>query len=97
MREKLFQLLSELKLAGMAGILDEELDRSTAQQLACEDVLYRLLCAESSHQLRRAFNRRARVPDSQPGTGQRLLQVDGDALQSQVDHHYNELVMRCSA
>lgn len=58
MREKLFQFLSELKLTGMASILDEELDRSTAQQLACEDVLYRLLCAESSHRQERSLEYR---------------------------------------
>jgi len=43
MREKLNQMLTKLRLGGMAEVLDEELDRAERKGTAVCEVLYRLL------------------------------------------------------
>lgn len=47
-REQLHALLADLKLKGMAGALDAELDRAERQGEAAADVLHRLLTEQAS-------------------------------------------------
>ena len=46
MREKIRQLLIELRLKGMQNVLDPELDAAEKKGTAIQKVLYRLLCEE---------------------------------------------------
>ena len=58
MRLKLKQLLDDLKFRGMADALDTELDRSLAQELSYEDLLYNLLSEEHRTRQERAMTYR---------------------------------------
>lgn len=60
-RLKLKNLVDDLKLRGIAGVLDRELDRAQTEGLAMEDVLYHLLCEESRHRQERAMAYRLRT------------------------------------
>ena len=80
MRKKLNQLLKELRLAGMANVLDRELESADKKGTAVAEVLWRLLNEEFSHRQERSMLYRlnhARIPwdwtlntfpfDRQPG------------------------------
>ncbi|MBR9984610.1 MAG: IS21-like element helper ATPase IstB [Desulfosarcina sp.] len=65
MREKLRQLLIELRLAGMADVLDRELEEADKEGFATTQVLWRLLCEEKAWRQQRSMNYRlsqAKIP-----------------------------------
>lgn len=65
MREKLRQLLIELRLAGMADVLDRELEEADKEGLATTQVLWRLLCEEKVWRQQRSMIHRlsqAKIP-----------------------------------
>ena len=49
MNEKLSQLLSQLRLKGMAGALDGEIKRAEKEAAPVSEVLHRLLIEEQAH------------------------------------------------
>ncbi len=49
MNEKLQELLSSLRLKGMAGVLDEEIQRAEREGAPASEVLHRLLLAEQAY------------------------------------------------
>nr|MBC8359890.1 ATP-binding protein [Candidatus Desulfatibia profunda] len=80
MREKIRQLLIELRLKGMQNVVDRELVAAEKKGAATEKVLYRLLCEELAYQQQRSMHYRinhAKIPwdwtlktfpfDKQPG------------------------------
>ena len=80
MREKIHQLLIELRLKGMHEVLDRELAAAEKKGEATENVLHRLLCEELVHRQERSMHYRvnhAKIPwdwtlktfpfDKQPG------------------------------
>ena len=58
MREKLHQLLNDLRFGGMSKSLDEILDQALAQQRPIEEVLHLLLLNEAGHRQERALDYR---------------------------------------
>lgn len=65
MRSKLHQLLIELRLNGMAGVLDRELKRADKQGSAVSEVLWRLFSEELGHRQERSMHYRlnnAKIP-----------------------------------
>jgi DNA replication protein DnaC len=80
MREKIRQLLIELRLKGMQTVLGSELDAAEKKGTAIQKVLYRLLCEELAYRQQRSMHYRlnhAKIPfdwtlktfpfDKQPG------------------------------
>lgn len=80
MREKIHQLLIELRLNGMQDVLERELNTAEKKGTAVEKVLYRLLCQEQAYRQQRSMLYRinhAKIPwdwtlktfpfDKQPG------------------------------
>jgi DNA replication protein DnaC len=80
MRKKLHQLLIDLRLKGMADVLDRELNRAEKKGSALDEVLYRLLVQELAYRQERSMLYRlnhAKIPwdwtlktfpfDKQPG------------------------------
>lgn len=80
MRKKLHQLLIELRLKGMANVLDRELNRAEKKGSAFDSILYRLLAQELAYRQERSMLYRlnhAKIPwdwtlrtfpfDKQPG------------------------------
>jgi DNA replication protein DnaC len=80
MREKIRQLLIELRLKGMQTVLGPELDAAEKKGTAIQKVLYRLLCEELAYRQQRSMHYRlnhAKIPfdwtlktfpfDKQPG------------------------------
>ena len=80
MREKIRQLLIELRLKGMQNVLDPQLDAAEKKGTAIQKVLYRLLCDELAYRQQRSMDYRlkhAKIPfdwtlktfpfDKQPG------------------------------
>jgi DNA replication protein DnaC len=65
MREKIHQLLVDLRLRGIEEVLDRELDAAQEKGLATEEVLYRLLCQELAYRQERSMQYRinhAKIP-----------------------------------
>lgn len=65
MRSKISGLIDELKLRGMAQVLEEHLDRAVAQGQSTEEVLWQLLCEEKRDRQERSLTarlKRARLP-----------------------------------
>lgn len=80
MREKIRQLFTELRLKGMANVLDQELDRAEKNGSPASEVIYRVLMEEHGYRKERSLHYRlkqARIPwewsiktfpfDKQPG------------------------------
>lgn len=80
MREKIYQLLMELRLRGMANVLDQELSRAEKNGSPVSEVIYRIFMEEHAYRQERSLNYRlkqARIPwdwtlktfpfDKQPG------------------------------
>ena len=80
MRQKRYQLLHELRLAGIANVLDRELKRADKNGTAVTEVLWRLFSEEFAHRQERSMLYRlhhAKIPwdwtldtfpfDMQPG------------------------------
>lgn len=80
MREKIRQVLTELRLKGMANVLDQELDRAEKNGSPASEVIYRVLMEEHAYRQERSLHYRlkqARIPwewsiktfpfDKQPG------------------------------
>jgi DNA replication protein DnaC len=80
MQEKIRQLLLELRLKGMQGVVDAEFAAARKKGTAVEKVFYRLLCEELAYRQQRSMNYRlkhAQIPfdwtlqtfpfDRQPG------------------------------
>jgi len=80
MRKKLHKLLIDLRLKGMANVLDRELNRAEKKGSALDSILYRLLAEELAHRQERSMLYRlnhAKIPwdwtlktfpfDKQPG------------------------------
>ncbi len=80
MREKIRQLFTELRLKGMANVLDQELDRAEKNGSPASEVIYRVLMEEHGYRQERSLHYRlkqARIPwewsiktfpfDKQPG------------------------------
>ena len=55
MRKKLHQLLIELRLKGMANVLDRELNRAEKKGSAFDSILYRLLAEELAYRQERSM------------------------------------------
>ena len=65
MREKIYQLLMELRLRGMANVLDQELSRAEKNGTPVSEVIYRILMEEHAYRQERSLNYRlkqARIP-----------------------------------
>jgi len=65
MREKIHQLLVDLRLRGIEEVLDRELAAAQEKGLATEEVLYRLLCQELAYRQERSMQYRinhAKIP-----------------------------------
>jgi DNA replication protein DnaC len=86
MRKKLHKLLIDLRLKGIANVLDRELNRAEKKGSALDSILYRLLAEELAHRQERSMLYRlnhAKIPwdwtlktfpfDKQPGV--RKLQI----------------------
>ncbi|NQT55097.1 MAG: ATP-binding protein [Desulfobacteraceae bacterium] len=80
MREKIRQVLTELRLKGMANVLDQELDRAEKNGSPASEVIYRVLMEEHAYRQERSLHYRlkqASIPwewtlktfpfDKQPG------------------------------
>jgi DNA replication protein DnaC len=80
MREKICQLLIDLRLKGMQNVVDRELEAAEKKGTAIQKVLYRLLCQELAYRQQRSMHYRlnhAKIPfdwtlktfpfDKQPG------------------------------
>jgi len=85
-REKIYQLLMELRLRGMANVLDQELSRAEKNGTPVSEVIYRILMEEHAYRQERSLNYRlkqARIPwdwtlktfpfDKQPGVNRAQL------------------------
>jgi len=91
MREKIHQLLIELRLKGMQEVLDRELAAAEKKGEATEKVLHRLLCEELAYRQERSMHYRinhAKIPwdwtlktfpfDKQPGVKKsRIMSLAG--------------------
>jgi len=79
-REKIRQVLTELRLKGMANVLDQELDRAEKNGSPASEIIYRVLMEEQAYRQERSLHYRlkqARIPwewtlktfpfDKQPG------------------------------
>src|SRR4030066_871694 len=91
MNEKLHQLLAQLRLKGIAGALDQELQRAEKEAPPVSDVLHRLLLEELSYRRNQSLLYRlkgAKIPwdwtlktfpfDKQPGVRKtQILQLSG--------------------
>ncbi|HUU80271.1 MAG TPA: IS21-like element helper ATPase IstB [Acidobacteriota bacterium] len=86
MREKIYQLLMELRLRGMTNVLDQELSRAEKNGTPISEVIYRILMEEHAYRQERSLNYRlkqARIPwdwtlktfpfDKQPGVNRAQL------------------------
>ena len=65
MREKIRQLLIELRLKGMQNVLDRELEAAEKKGTAIEKVLYTMLCEELAYRQQRSMHYRlkhAKIP-----------------------------------
>ena len=65
MRKKIHQLLIELKLMGMANVLEQELKRAEKEGTSVSEVLNRLLMEEQAYRQERSLNNRikqAKIP-----------------------------------
>lgn len=87
MREKLHQLLLELRLKGMDNALDRELERAEKEGTSVSELIYRLLMEEQAYQQERSLHNRinqAKIPwdwtlktfpfDKQPGVSKAQIQ-----------------------
>lgn len=87
MREKLHQLLLELRLKGMDNALDRELERAEKEGTSVSGLIYRLLMEEQAYQQERSLHNRinqAKIPwdwtlktfpfDKQPGVSKAQIQ-----------------------
>ena len=87
MNEKLSQLLSQLRLKGMAGALDREIQRAEKEAAPVSEVLHRLLIEEQAHRQNQSLLYRlqqAKIPwdwtlktfpfDKQPGVRKAQIQ-----------------------
>jgi DNA replication protein DnaC len=91
MNEKLYPLLAQLRLKGIAGALDQELQRAEKEATPVSDVLHRLLIEEQAYRQNQSLLYRlkgARIPwdwtlktfpfDKQPGVRKaQILQLSG--------------------
>ena len=86
MRKKIDQLLTDLRLKGMAKVLNRELDRAQKEGSAVPEVIYRLLMEEYAYRQERSLAYRldhAKIPwhwtlktfpfDKQPGVVKRQI------------------------
>lgn len=91
MRKKLHQLLMELRLAGMAEVLDRELNRTEKNGTSVSKVLWRLLQEENAYRQQRSMLYRlnhAKIPvdwtlktfpfDKQPGVDKSRIMAIAD-------------------
>lgn len=65
MREKICQLLIDLRLKGMQNVVDRELEAAEKKGTAIQKVLYRLLCEELAYRQQRSMHYRlkhAKIP-----------------------------------
>jgi DNA replication protein DnaC len=65
MNEKLYELLAQLKLKGMAGALDQEISRAEREGAPVSEVVYRLLLEEQAYRQNQSLLYRlkgARIP-----------------------------------
>jgi DNA replication protein DnaC len=65
MREKICQLLIDLRLKGMQNVLDPELEAAEKKGTAIQKVLYRMLCEELAYRQQRSMHYRlkhAKIP-----------------------------------
>src|SRR3972149_9370991 len=80
MSQKLQELLSQLRLKGIAGALDQELQRAEKEGVSASEVLYRLLIGEQAYRRNQSLLyrlKKAKIPcdwtlktfpfDRQPG------------------------------
>jgi DNA replication protein DnaC len=87
MREKLHQLLLELRLKGMDNALDRELERAEKEGTSVSELIYRLLMEEQAYRQERSLHNRinqAKIPwdwtlktfpfDKQPGVSKAQIQ-----------------------
>jgi len=87
MREKLHQLLLELRLKGMDNALDRELERAEKEGTSVSELIYRLLIEEQAYRQERSLHNRinqAKIPwdwtlktfpfDKQPGVSKAQIQ-----------------------
>jgi len=65
MRTKIYSLLTELRLKGMANVLDRELDRAEKQGISIAEVIHRLLMEEHAYRQEKSLQYRlnqAKIP-----------------------------------
>ena len=65
MRTKIYSLLTELRLKGMANVLDRELDRAEKQGISIAEVIHRLLMEEHAYRQEKSLHYRlnqAKIP-----------------------------------
>ena len=62
MNEKLHELLSNLRLKGMAGALDEEIHRAEEEGAPVSEVIYRLLLEEQAYRRNQSLLYRLKGP-----------------------------------
>jgi hypothetical protein len=55
MRDKLQTLLAQMRINGIAAVLDAELERSEKEATPAGELLYRLLCEEAASQRQRSL------------------------------------------
>jgi len=85
-RKKIYQLLMELRLRGMANVLDQELSSAEKNGTPVSEVIYRILMEEHAYRQERSLNYRlkqAKIPwdwtlktfpfDKQPGVNRAQL------------------------
>jgi DNA replication protein DnaC len=61
MRDQIQTLLEELKIRGLATVLDQELDRAQREGMSVEEVLYNLFFEERRYRQERAMNARDKI------------------------------------
>ena len=69
MNEKLHELLSKLRLKGMAGALDQEIQRAEREGAPASEVVYRLLLEEQTYRQSQSLSLPAERGEDRPGTG----------------------------
>ena len=87
MNQKLYQLLSQLRLKGMAGALDQEIQRAEKEATPVSEVLHRLLIEEQAYRQNQSLLyrlKRSKIPwdwtlktfpfDKQPGVSKAQIQ-----------------------
>ena len=65
MKEKLHPLLAQLRLKGIAGALDQELQRAEKEASPVSEVIHRLLMEEQAHRQNQSLLyrlKRAKIP-----------------------------------